>query len=222
MTDEPGPVCRIVARNVRDLRNARGWSARELSERCTAAGTSIERSVLANLENGRRASVTVDELDTLATVFGVLTHELLAEPKPRKPVNVGTGMPETSHLEAFGESLRDAFGVMPYHVGSSIQGKTWRDVDVRIMLDDDRFGALFPGYGTWRQRDAWWSLVCAGISELGRVRTGLPVDFQVQRTSEANAMFDGPRNPLFINRAEDDHRPEMRAGDATLEGRDDA
>jgi hypothetical protein len=81
------------------------------------------------------------------------------EPKPRKPVMVGTGMPATSHLEAFGESLRDAFG--------------------------------------------------AGISELGRQRTGLPVDFQVQRTTDANEMFDGPRNALFLHRAEDDCRPEM-------------
>jgi diadenosine tetraphosphate (Ap4A) HIT family hydrolase len=130
-------------------------------------------------------------------------------PKPRKPVSVGTGMPATAHLEAFGESLRDAFGAMPYHVGSSVQGKTWRDVDVRIMLPDDRFDALFPGYKAWRQRDAFWALMCAGISELGRKRTGLPVDFQIQRTTEANEMFDGPRNALFLHRVEDDCRPEM-------------
>jgi hypothetical protein len=127
----------------------------------------------------------------------------------RKPVDIGTGMPATTHLEAFGQCLRDAFGTMPYHVGSSIHGKSWRDVDVRIMLDDDRFDALFPGYVGYRQRDAWWALVCAAISELGRQRTGLPIDFQVQRTTEANEKFPGARNPLFVGHAEDGHRPAM-------------
>ena len=127
----------------------------------------------------------------------------------RKPIDIGTGMPATTHLEAFGQCLRDAFGAMPYHVGSSIHGKTWRDVDVRVMLDDDRFDALFPGYATWRQRDAWWSLLCSAISELGRQRTGLPIDFQVQRTTDANEKFPGARNPLFVGHAEEAHRPAM-------------
>lgn len=132
---------------------------------------------------------------------------------PRKPVDIGTGMPATTHLEAFGQCLRDAFGAMPYHVGSSIHGKTWRDVDVRVMLDDDRFDALFPGYAAYRQRDAWWSLVCSAISELGKQRTGLPIDFQVQRTSYANKKFPGPRNPLFVGHAEENHRPTMKEAD---------
>jgi hypothetical protein len=118
-------------------------------------------------------------------------------------------MPATTHLEAFGQCLRDAFGAMPYHVGSSIHGKAWRDVDVRIMLDDDRFDALFPGYADYRQRDAWWSLLCAALSELGRQRTGLPLDVQVQKVSEANEKFPGPRNPLFVGHAREEHRPAM-------------
>ena len=139
-----------------------------------------------------------------------------AETRERKPVDIGTGMPATTHLEAFGQCLRDAFGAMPYHVGSSIHGKTWRDVDVRIMLDDDRFDALFPGYASYRQRDAWWSLICSAISELGKQRTGLPIDFQVQRTSYANKKFPGPRNPLFVGHAEEGHRPTMvKSGEAT-------
>lgn len=160
-------------------------------------------------------AMSVDEVADVATVLA--EHAAMADeleqlrgervPKPRKPVDIGTGMPATTHLEAFGQCLRDAFGAMPYHVGSSIHGKAWRDVDVRIMLDDDRFDALFPGYATWRQRDAWWSLVCSAISELGRQRTGLPIDFQVQRTTDANEKFPGARNPLFVGHAEEAHRP---------------
>lgn len=129
--------------------------------------------------------------------------------QPKKPIVIGTGMPAASHLEAFGQILREAFGAMPYQVGSSITGKVWRDIDVRIMLDDDRFDALFPGYASWGQRDAWWNLLCSGIAELARKRTGLPVDFQVQRVSDANAKFPGPRNPLFVNRAGEQDRPAM-------------
>lgn len=122
-----------------------------------------------------------------------------AEPKP---VLVGTGMPETTLLEAFGQWLRDAFGSTAYHVGSSMHGKQWRDVDVRLMLDDDEFDALFPGYAFANQGDAKWGLICAAISELGKRVTGLPIDFQIQRTSVANKLFsirDGHvRNPLML------------------------
>lgn len=116
----------------------------------------------------------------------------------RRPVEIGTGMPATTLLEAFGQWLRDAFGAIADHVGSSLHGKTWRDVDVRLMLDDEQFHALFPGYRYARQIDAKWSLVCAAISELGKRLTGLPIDFQIQSVTEANAAYRGPRNPLFF------------------------
>ena len=36
------------------------------------------------------------------------------------------------------------------------------------------------------------------ISELGRQMTGLPVDFQIERQTEANELFGGQiRQPLF-------------------------
>lgn len=149
-------------------------------------------------------------LDRAAPTKGAGESAQADREAPCKPVDVGTGMPATTHLEAFGQSLRDAFGAMPYHVGSSVHGKAWRDVDVRIMLDDERFDALFPGYAAYRQRDAWWSLVCSAISELGKQRTGLPIDFQVQRTSYANEKFPGVRNPLFVGHAEEDHQPAMK------------
>ena len=62
------------------------------------------------------------------------------------PAGHGPGVPGAMHLEAFGQSIADAFGTCPYHVGSSATSKTWRDVDVRLILDDDRFQALFPGF----------------------------------------------------------------------------
>lgn len=117
------------------------------------------------------------------------------------PVLIGTGMPETTLLEMFGQWIYDAWGETAYHVGSSTKGKTWRDVDVRLMLDDEEFHSLFPGYRAARQRDAKWSLICAAISELGKRLTGLPVDFQIQSATTANKLYGGRghyRNPLWL------------------------
>lgn len=120
----------------------------------------------------------------------------------RRPILVGTGMPQTTLLKAFGQWVCDAFGETAYHVGSSLYGKTWRDVDVRLMLDDDEFHALFPGYQSAGQADAKWGLVCAAISALGQQQTGLPIDFQIQSATDANEKFGrgngNGRNPLFL------------------------
>jgi hypothetical protein len=41
-------------------------------------------------------------------------------------------------------------------------------------------------------------LLCNAISELGKQMTHLPIDFQIQRQTEANALFGGQiRQPLF-------------------------
>ena len=120
----------------------------------------------------------------------------------RKPILVGTGMPQTTLLEAFGQWVRDAFGHTAYHVGSSMHGKQWRDVDVRLILPDDEFGAPFPGYRFGNQTDAKWGLICAALSTLGAQQTGLPIDLQIQSMTEANTRFGGlgehPRNLLML------------------------
>jgi transcriptional regulator with XRE-family HTH domain len=60
-----------VARQMRTLRRARGWTAAQLAARMTAAGVPWRREMVANLENGRRAHVSVDEWLMLGQVFGV-------------------------------------------------------------------------------------------------------------------------------------------------------
>lgn len=88
--------------------------------------------------------------------------------------------------------VTEAMGQPPYLVGSVEQGdRDWRDVDVRSILDDEDFDALFTG------REFFWSLFCFSVSEMLSKATGLPVDFQVQRRTEANEKFgEHPRNPL--------------------------
>jgi hypothetical protein len=85
-----------------------------------------------------------------------------------------------------------AFGEHPYLVGSAGFGEAgagYRDVDVRLMLGDEEFAAACPT----RER---WELLCLAIGDYLRARTALPIDFQVQQQSAANAAHDKPRNPL--------------------------
>ena len=110
----------------------------------------------------------------------------------------GVGMPALLHLDVFGREISEAFGCLPYLVGSAARGKTWRDVDVRLILPDEEFDALFPEHHQPDRLNGRWSLLCAAIAELGRLRTGLPIDFQIQRMSEANERYDGVRHALGL------------------------
>jgi hypothetical protein len=127
--------------------------------------------------------------------------EVCTEYQPNRTPMVGVGMPAALHLDAFGREINDAFGHLPYLVGSAAVGKTWRDVDVRLMLPDDEFDALFPPIPPGSHTDGLWDLLCAALSELARVRTGLPVDFQIQRASWANERYprSSPRHALGIH-----------------------
>ena len=103
--------------------------------------------------------------------------------------------------------VREAFGFGScYLVGSAgVGGRVdFRDVDVRVILADEEFDRLFPD-------ELPWSLFCLGMTEyLCRV-SGLPIDFQVQRRTEANEKYgDKPRNPIGTT-----ERPFAGGGDAT-------
>jgi len=76
------PVSNISAR-VRELRTRKGWTGAELGKRMTARGIRWDRSIVANLENGRRATVSVSELLALARVFDVAPLHLLVPVQER-------------------------------------------------------------------------------------------------------------------------------------------
>lgn len=67
----------MISLQARALRGARGWSAQRLAEEMTSVGVPWDRSVVANLENGRRRAVSVDEWLALAMVLGVAPIHLL-------------------------------------------------------------------------------------------------------------------------------------------------
>lgn len=86
----------------------------------------------------------------------------------------------------------EAFGEPPYLVGS-VQERTAgprSDVDVRLILDDEKYDALISSPELRTMLDIAFS---AYLHQL----TGLPIDFQIQRRTEANAIHAGKRrNPL--------------------------
>lgn len=102
------------------------------------------------------------------------------------------------------EPLVKAFGRCVYLVGSAMQRPDFRDVDVRAVVTDDEFDAVFG------PRPALWAAVSFSMTAYLRSATGLPVDFQVQRMTEANALDGTVRNPLGFGR-----RVFAGGGDAT-------
>jgi transcriptional regulator with XRE-family HTH domain len=69
-----------IAKRIREVREKRRMTAKQLAERMTAAGIKWDRSIVANLEIGRRSLVTVEELLALAKVLQVAPVHLLVPP----------------------------------------------------------------------------------------------------------------------------------------------
>lgn len=76
-----------------------------------------------------------------------------------------------------------------YHVGSSLERRDFRDVDVRCILPDEEFDQLFPGGELSDRspfRDARIMAMNVAFSEWLKKMTGLPIDFQFQCQTQAN------------------------------------
>jgi hypothetical protein len=92
--------------------------------------------------------------------------------------------------------VAEAFDGDVFLVGSSLERRDYRDVDVRCILADEVFDRLFGKLAGPPQHDAFWSLLCTSMSLYLSQQTDLPIDFQVQRRSDANARYPGPRHAL--------------------------
>jgi hypothetical protein len=104
--------------------------------------------------------------------------------------------PAVFHLDHACAMIHDAFGDCPYLVGSSLVRRDYRDVDVRLILDDAHFDHLFPDAYRAPRYHPLWSLLCSSLSDWLAKTSGLPVDFQIQRRTEANAQYTGQRQAL--------------------------
>lgn len=111
----------------------------------------------------------------------------------------GVGMPASLFLDEFGSQVWAAFGHCCYHVGSSLTSKAgWRDVDVRLILNDEEYEVMGLGDPVRTHHNGKWVSLVLAYSALGRAMTGLPVDFQIQQQSYANEHYKGPRSALGV------------------------
>ena len=92
-----------------------------------------------------------------------------------------------------------------YLVGTVLTTKDWRDVDVRMIMSDTEFDEVFG------ENQFLWETYCLGITSWLREQSGLPIDFQVQRQSEANTKHKGGRR----NHLSGGRRQYAGLGDAT-------
>ena len=124
----------------------------------------------------------------------------------QKPYSSHAGGPET---EALGHALlivEKAFGAQCFLVGSATKTTDFRDVDVRMIMEDEAFAQLFGTEFHRHSLNPFWSLLMVSISEYLQKRTGLPIDFQISpRSGVKEADWDKERVPLtmFMDRSDD-------------------
>lgn len=107
-------------------------------------------------------------------------------------------------LDAACRVVREAYDSHPFLVGSSMLRADYRDVDVRLILDDQDFARRFPGVDPDDPHSSrFWRLTCTALSLFLGQQSGLPVDFQIQQMTAANRDFNGRRSALGM-------RPDVR------------
>lgn len=85
------PVTQAVWERVTQRRGQLRWTGEELARRVSAQGVHFPRSVVTNLDNHRRSTLSVHELVALATALGVSTLWLLS--------GVGRDQPKCTHCD---------------------------------------------------------------------------------------------------------------------------
>lgn len=124
-------------------------------------------------------------------------------PTPETPARTKAtyiGAPACFRLEQAIRPVCQAFGVYCcYQVGSSLERTDWRDIDVRMILDDEAFTSEFPDCRIEHyENDTRWLLLTVALSAHLSQQTGLPVDFQIQPRTLANKRHDKRRNAIGI------------------------
>lgn len=96
------------------------------------------------------------------------------------------------------EAYPEAFGL--YLVGSSLRRRSYRDVDLRLILPDEDYKKLFPGISSNGWLHPLWSLTCSSISLYLSKASNLPIDFQIQSQTEANRDYPAghPRSAIGL------------------------
>lgn len=123
--------------------------------------------------------------------------------KPHERVSSYLSPPDFHRLEWACRPIVEAFGTPPYLVGSVLTRPDYRDIDVRLILDDEVVERMFGVEG--EHFDGLPGkvrlLLNIALSDLIAKAANLPapVDFQIQSMTEANSEYGGRmRNPLGV------------------------
>jgi hypothetical protein len=113
--------------------------------------------------------------------------------------------PDFHRLNWACQPVRAAFGTPPYLVGSVLTRPDYRDIDLRLILDDEIYAAMFGavvGLVVNRKPAATLLLLNIAVSDLISKAANLPapIDFQFQSMTEANVPEHGMRNPMGLPR----------------------
>jgi transcriptional regulator with XRE-family HTH domain len=109
-------VTRVIADAMRRRRKQLGMSAQQLADACAGVGMEIPRSVLANLESGRRTTITVAELLVLARVLDIA------------PILLLFSLGETEKVEVLPGKQVETWRAMEWFDGSdylALNGEGW-------------------------------------------------------------------------------------------------
>lgn len=124
----------------------------------------------------------------------------------RRPKLIYTGGPPHRSLEHAMQIVDQAFDERTYLVGSALKTPDFRDVDCRMIMSDAKFEELFGTGPT--SLNALHSLLSVAISEYLSTRSGLPIDFQIQKRSEVtDADWDKMRIPLGVFFSNEEMKP---------------
>lgn len=115
--------------------------------------------------------------------------------KPRVRSASYLSPPDLHRLDWACVPIRRAFGTPPYLVGSALTRPDFRDIDLRLILDDEVVERMFGVEGA-RLR----LLLNIALSDLIAKAASLPwpIDFQIQSMTEANVPEHGMRNPIGV------------------------
>jgi hypothetical protein len=126
--------------------------------------------------------------------------------KPTKRSASYLSPPDFHRLNWACRCITEAFGKPPYLVGSALTRPDFRDIDLRLILDDEVMTRMFGtgAFGIHEDGDpaAVRLLLNIALSDLitKLAAPPAPIDFQLQSMTEANVPEHGMRNPMGMRR----------------------
>lgn len=139
---------------VRRERQRRGWSAQELAARCAALGVPVTRSSLADLETGRRPSVTVQTVTAVAAALDVppvvLLYPLDDGTEPVRVLPDGESLPVDAIAWWSGEGNDRVALAMSERDAHDVAVKNAQRLEsARQYVRDKKVGIVRPEHDLW-------------------------------------------------------------------------